>query len=194
MLFLSTLSLRRATETMAKLSSLSVISIHALLAESDSWYLVGVCLLFVFLSTLSLRRATWGGSRGGKTAALFLSTLSLRRATGCTRLRRCPRRYFYPRSPCGERHGSIRPHRLGRGISIHALLAESDDAPRAFLSALAYFYPRSPCGERPEGASARIRPVIYFYPRSPCGERLLLAESIYTMIQISIHALLAESD
>ena len=36
------------------------------------------------------------------------------------------RRYFYPRSPCGERRHCIqRSDRKGR-ISIHALLAESD--------------------------------------------------------------------
>ena len=34
----------------------------------------------------------------------------------------------------------------------------------------------------------------YFYPRSPCGERLSLALDQYLKEQISIHALLAESD
>ena len=78
------------------------------------------------------------------------------------------------------------------------------------------FYPRSPCGERPEGASARIRPVIIsihallaesdnvvlalqlsvtdFYPRSPCGERRIQAQRAVLVAAISIHALLAESD
>ena len=78
-------------------------------------------------------------------------------------------------------------------ISIHALLAESDRhraAPTrpgwAFLSTLSlrrattrgqgaplgipYFYPRSPCGER-RAAYSQWTPPIYFYPRSPCGER-----------------------
>ena len=77
--FLSTLSLRRATLLM--------------------WY---QCNTVVFLSTLSLRRATSIAMRL-HFAVVFLSTLSLRRAT----LRGCPvsspRRYFYPRSPCGER-------------------------------------------------------------------------------------------
>ena len=55
------------------------------------------------------------------------------------------------------------------------------------------FYPRSPCGERPEGASARIRPVII-------SIHALLAESDPQTPDtlpggaISIHALLAESD
>ena len=34
-------------------------------------------------------------------------------------------------------------------ISIHALLAESDPAPPKQPTPAPYFYPRSPCGERP---------------------------------------------
>ena len=81
-------------------------------------------------------------------ACLFLSTLSLRRATLLTGY--CPVHDidFYPRSPCGER-----PVVYGAGfahgeISIHALLAESDQGlPHLDIRALD-FYPRSPCGER----------------------------------------------
>ena len=55
-------------------------------------------------------------------------------------------------------------------ISIHALLAESDSAPRITPTASRNFYPRSPCGER-----QRLWTILYscpdFYPRSPCGER-----------------------
>ena len=35
---------------------------------------------------------------------------------------------------------------------------------------------------------------MLFYPRSPCGERLGRVNSMLTLIQFSIHALLAESD
>ena len=57
----------------------------------------------------------------------FLSTLSLRRATsqqpdGTTRTT-----YFYPRSPCGERHLRVLDGSKSSIISIHALLAESDN-------------------------------------------------------------------
>ena len=80
LIFLSTLSLRRATVPKMSLCCPSCISIHALLAESDH----GTCIVFlsllVFLSTLSLRRAT----------ELVLSLLE-------------QLRHFYPRSPCGER-------------------------------------------------------------------------------------------
>ena len=125
-LFLSTLSLRRATHA-ADISTRreANISIHALLAESD---LPTDGLFFFgsrFLSTLSLRRATLYINRPTETI-IFLSTLSLRRATFA-----CAGRFkivnnFYPRSPCGERRyvRSNRPN-FSR-ISIHALLAESD--------------------------------------------------------------------
>ena len=78
-----------------------------------------------------------------------------------------------------------------------------------------YFYPRSPCGERPFPGFL-IGCVDNFYPRSPCGERhdstrrtyhkdaflstlsLRRATASSTEAtnhdQISIHALLAESD
>ena len=34
----------------------------------------------------------------------------------------------------------------------------------------------------------------HFYPRSPCGERLRVVDGSKSSIEISIHALLAESD
>ena len=56
---------------------------------------------------------------------------------------------FYPRSPCGERPPHIRNTSHGRrGISIHALLAESDLWGLMGGSNYDDFYPRSPCGER----------------------------------------------
>ena len=123
------------------------ISIHALLAESDAYTMTTIICTALFLSTLSLRRAT-RLNYSDFSRLRFLSTLSLRRATpqGCftlwevlflstLSLRRatlnCSRngfaiRYFYPRSPCGERpakHTNL-PNIIS--ISIHALLAESD--------------------------------------------------------------------
>ena len=79
-LFLSTLSLRRATDGALLSSHVSLISIHALLAESDSKP-----------KDLKSRRMT------------FLSTLSLRRATSDSLTDDVPTGDFYPRSPCGER-------------------------------------------------------------------------------------------
>ena len=56
----------------------------------------------------------------------FLSTLSLRRATSETMPGIRHVNYFYPRSPCGERHRNIAHCERQKNISIHALLAESD--------------------------------------------------------------------
>ena len=123
-----------------------------------------------FLSTLSLRRATACITTITICIALFLSTLSLRRATRETGSLFFFGRHFYPRSPCGERHilrylfnrrfnfypRSPCGERLpafwlldsNAGISIHALLAESDSQQPAGTTSTTYFYPRSPCGER----------------------------------------------
>ena len=62
--FLSTLSLRRATvNTADKEARKRLISIHALLAESDLILPMGHLMERVFLSTLSLRRATFAAGR-----------------------------------------------------------------------------------------------------------------------------------
>ena len=150
---------------------------------------------FVFLSTLSLRRATLKEFWKNVASLQFLSTLSLRRATGFSVFWNKDTEDFYPRSPCGERQARLDSRQHPAGISIHALLAESDRRPKrlksrrcVFLSTLSlrratcyslrhstqsrHFYPRSPCGERPE-VSERVPLAEYFYPRSPCGERLL---------------------
>ena len=107
--FLSTLSLRRATCGKHRDRPHGRISIHALLAESDKFFYHPVHIPLLFLSTLSLRRATVRSSLT-LSPSLFLSTLSLRRATYIPLVR-----YLLP------------------GISIHALLAESDWNALAFL-------------------------------------------------------------
>ena len=103
-LFLSTLSLRRATQRRAIPINQLRISIHALLAESDVGRFRTIMIHPRFLSTLSLRRAT----------------------SSCCRLLEVIY-YFYPRSPCGERLTANVDGFYWWVISIHALLAESDD-------------------------------------------------------------------
>ena len=124
-------------------------------------------------------------------------------------------RDFYPRSPCGERPALKTIKALFDTISIHALLAESDFCPVNVAQIFYNFYPRSPCGERriawvvdcwpcnfyprsPCGERHNAGPLptvcMDFYPRSPCGERLLTEINKMATGQISIHALLAESD
>ena len=80
--FLSTLSLRRATVGQKRLRQKLAISIHALLAESDAFTLSDSSKASLFLSTLSLRRATTAKNSNIQLST-FLSTLSLRRATRC---------------------------------------------------------------------------------------------------------------
>ena len=125
-LFLSTLSLRRATESDCRRKDSCSISIHALLAESDSTVSVCTPSSSLFLSTLSLRRATEACPRRKTHIPRFLSTLSLRRATTEIIRKLKSFAYFYPRSPCGERPWLDDLAKPCLFISIHALLAESD--------------------------------------------------------------------
>ena len=169
-----------------------LISIHALLAESDKMHTLIFANLVLFLSTLSLRRATLYINRTAK-AVVFLSTLSLRRATAADiSTRREASISIHALLAESDATGRIFRAKLSP-ISIHALLAESDACTTtiticiaSFLSTLSlrratlkppikshrqeHFYPRSPCGER-QASDGSILSVRYFYPRSPCGER-----------------------
>ena len=170
--------------------------------------------VFKFLSTLSLRRATTRSKRIILNQ-IFLSTLSLRRATAFLRVCASNSWDFYPRSPCGERRQSLQAYNDFRYFYPRSPCGERH------LSAVsrphaAYFYPRSPCGERLERpvhpyimleflstlSLRRATRYIYiciklcfnFYPRSPCGERPVHHRRRVLRYDISIHALLAESD
>ena len=194
-LFLSTLSLRRATVVIENISTAYAISIHALLAESDFSKHVNISYAEAFLSTLSLRRATAIGGINGVIHTVFLSTLSLRRATPQPGLHRAAYGYFYPRSPCGERHlcgipvapytanfyprspcgerrfDTLEAYTLTTMISIHALLAESDRrglAPDGKAGLFLSTLSLRRATRRP-GQTAKANKD--FYPRSPCGER-----------------------
>ena len=124
-LFLSTLSLRRATMLALNFCTVINISIHALLAESDcvTCTRCGIAapisihaLLAESDPAVADHAAQYTnfyprspcGERPAADALLtqkreFLSTLSLRRATLCSSSLPCSSRHFYPRSPCGER-------------------------------------------------------------------------------------------
>ena len=234
--FLSTLSLRRATTSNVVIRESTYISIHALLAESDR----GWCFISAFPQT-------------------FLSTLSLRRATISWPVCTSFSGNFYPRSPCGERRHSHRNHAHSCYFYPRSPCGERLQAVPAG-SGLHYFYPRSPCGERQEHTLACPAGCLFlstlslrratgypggkacaglflstlslrratlaisahcfdgrisihallaesdqthrrllaspfdFYPRSPCGERLSWLAMAAQRGYISIHALLAESD
>ena len=101
--------------------------------------------------------------------------------------------HFYPRSPCGERPHANRYYVGLHLISIHALLAESDFCGRwpqgphnEFLSTLSLRRATpAPVARRPHAHISihallaesdvlwvlRKVPLLDFYPRSPCGER-----------------------
>ena len=124
--FLSTLSLRRAT-----------VNFHTKARESQNFYPRSPCgerrlahrenpLSRVFLSTLSLRRATRSGA-GCLICLLYFyprSPCGERQIVSNTLL--AIHTNFYPRSPCGERHDATLHCLRVMRISIHALLAESD--------------------------------------------------------------------
>ena len=168
-IFLSTLSLRRATSRHTSSSHSDTnfyprspcgerlhgsgiqprqepISIHALLAESDVFCFRFSVFDFLFLSTLSLRRATANAVDQILPGHISIHALLAESDTN------------------HEQGASNQP------ISIHALLAESDSAPSITPTASRNFYPRSPCGER-RVVTAFPGSADNFYPRSPCGER-----------------------
>ncbi len=110
----------------------ATISIHALLAESDSNHCQAITVAHhisihaLLAESDSIKRYQIDGS------IEFLSTLSLRRAT----------------------HQTYQPQQLA--ISIHALLAESDSIIDIINNVVNNFYPRSPCGERQLGRAVAV--------------------------------------
>ena len=237
--FLSTLSLRRATQTQGLKIPALCISIHALLAESDPkrfrdalkhlhFYPRSPCgerhsIMFVNLRVVDISIHALLAESDAKTFEHYYNQYDFYPRSPCGERRNSPvvvprTGHFYPRSPCGERRRrSVKLFRQNY-ISIHALLAESDYITiiticivLRFLSTLSlrratsllcymihllsYFYPRSPCGERLLEQSASYNAALEnFYPRSPCGERPYGALKHVHQTEISIHALLAESD
>ena len=145
------------------------ISIHALLAESDASTQQGQREQRISIHAL-LAESDFAFWTAPNRPLRFLSTLSLRRAT--------------------VHYDNYNLHCV---ISIHALLAESD-----WLELFLYyqdnnFYPRSPCGERLVREPAPSRDNEFLSTLS-----LRRATNARPEIRqhgaISIHALLAESD
>ena len=131
-IFLSTLSLRRATDCTSQQGKVCKISIHALLAESDMqdagsvpqegyFYPRSPCgerpAFLVFCARVLVISIH---------ALLAESDRDMVASTGSTQ------------------------------ISIHALLAESDMPTITGIMYSDNFYPRSPCGERPYAAAAKL--------------------------------------
>ena len=167
--FLSTLSLRRATKACRTWTYERLISIHALLAESD-----GASSKYMSYGWDFYPRSPCGERR---------SAADLPR----------PVQDFYPRSPCGERQVLRYGVLTASLISIHALLAESDifvfwtaRSRRLFLSTLSLrratvsrqnqrqkppFLSTLSLRRATSGVLGNVVTMAHFYPRSPCGER-----------------------
>ena len=192
-LFLSTLSLRRATAPK-----------HGVCRGGINFYPRSPCGERLsafhsaqpdlrFLSTLSLRRATIRHELAALVAE-FLSTLSLRRATIQIADIQITFADFYPRSPCGERRKQPTGQEVTKMfLSTLSLRRETVcviqliECGLIFLSTLSLRRATSPVI-----MSNAIKPN--FYPRSPCGERQCQLHYQDKIHCISIHALLAESD
>ena len=191
--FLSTLSLRRATKITLTKSVGDSISIHALLAESDNLKKYKSFGMLQFLSTLSLRRATIHHRQRRQLPSHFYprSPCGERHNTKNNYTDYCD---FYPRSPCGERRQVKQTCRAEISISIHALLAESDERANRFAHAPPQFLSTLSLRRATHHLSTYRHQGQHFYPRSPCGERRWLRCWQLAACDISIHALLAESD
>ena len=103
---------------------------------------------------------------------IFLSTLSLRRATGKIMSVSSGLKNFYPRSPCGERPAIDVFLAVWAVISIHALLAESDQVCTSMLYYTCKFLSTLSLRRATVLAWCSFGGASDFYPRSPCGERL----------------------
>ena len=173
MLFLSTLSLRRATCIRAR-------------AKSDRQ----------FLSTLSLRRATRKRPKHQMQTQYFYprSPCGERPVTRVARTPTTvisihallaesdrPRQIiivvidnFYPRSPCGERQAADISVKREASISIHALLAESDTHTNKTNGGTHHISIHALLAESDVTFLFYNNQCQDFYPRSPCGERQML--------------------
>ena len=125
-LFLSTLSLRRATAVQhTQINKLNDFYPRSPCGERPCTMTTIICTV-LFLSTLSLRRATLA------LVSMICLPLDFYPRSPCGErpskigVNLIDRVHFYPRSPCGERRVHYDNYNLHCVISIHALLAESD--------------------------------------------------------------------
>ena len=126
--FQSTLSLRRATESAVLGQALLDISIHALLAESDFFWILLFYLPLISIHALLAESDTFAF------LTKFFVAISIHALLAESDLHG------------DDLQGPVTP------ISIHALLAESDQLHRNQYHQQLNFNPRSPCGERPRMA------------------------------------------
>ena len=147
MVFLSTLSLRRATTRQMPLTRFY-----------PDFYPRSPCgeRPFKISKNLTDRKYFYPRSPCGE-------RLDSSRAANC-------QHHFYPRSPCGERRLAHDTYVIMEAFLSTLSLRRATGRHRGNDRCPINFYPRSPCGER-------LKPPVqahrekHFYPRSPCGER-----------------------
>ena len=161
--------MRRATEQLRQKDLQIAISIHALLAESDGvpLYYNNQCRDFYPRSPC--------GERHNRRVNLFGF------------------QDFYPRSPCGERPQPEKLVKADTSISIHALLAESDNSSVNTADQEARFLSTLSLRRATNLLLMRCRPMRFLSTLSLRRATLATREQNY-LRGISIHALLAESD
>ena len=123
----------------------------------------------------------------------FLSTLSLRRATRSNQSIISQADDFYPRSPCGERRVTVLGIQHKVGISIHALLAESDNI-WIFSDGFGCLFLSTLSLRRATITTITICIVWIFLSTLSLRRATSSPNTDIIILDISIHALLAESD
>ena len=103
----------------------TVISIHALLAESDLFDEDDPDNLWSISIHALLAESDWQAAKALDRLRISIHAL-LAESDLDHGIALVPHQHFYPRSPCGERHADRSDSSYPAGISIHALLAESD--------------------------------------------------------------------
>ena len=199
-IFLSTLSLRRATSPRRSSTVTPSISIHALLAESDQWFINGkgrlayfyprspcgerpVHYIYLFcLVCISIHALLAESDRSAKSFFCGILVISIHALLAESDWESNVVDPFVELflSTLSLRRATMLALNFCTviNISIHALLAESDRPAHRRRPAHCHFYPRSPCGERRAPSANGAGPSRYFYPRSPCGERLCNMHSL----------------
>ena len=177
---------------LAKTSRTEKISIHALLAESDGRARRPGqnCQHFYPRSPCGERLDRW---LAGLKGTLFLSTLSLRRAT-TNHDQGASNQQISIHALLAESDTNHDQGASNQQISIHALLAESDSCTAETDITLIGISIHALLAESDTLRQLQSALCGYFYPRSPCGERRQVKQTYREKISISIHALLAESD
>ena len=191
--FLSTLSLRRATRGGIRNARAYGISIHALLAESDrnrSGRRHGE--RYISIHALLAESDVFKMSYLEQQTSISIHAL-LAESDQHYRARDVLQQTISIHALLAESDRRRDGENAVPDISIHALLAESDRFRCLRRSWICYFYPRSPCGERPKTAACCIGLMRFLSTLSLRRATTAFAQ-VALRLQISIHALLAESD